>query len=742
MSRTISQHDVSDLAEFMRRARKENNPYVFFTGAGCSKTAGIPLSGELVEAMHKRFELELKPLNDEDRQDYGKCMAKIARNDRRKFLKKYIDEAHINWAHVALACLLKEGYISRVLTFNFDNLLARSCGLLGLYPATYDLTSANLNLYNLIDNPAIVHLHGQSHGFAQLNSEQETQNHAEQLRSFICNTLNESPTLFVGYSGQADAFFPQIKTNFSGQHRLFWADMVEQPPAHIADSILQTELAHYMCCANGSDLFLIELAQALNCFPPTIFTDPYAHLLDELGAVTDYPQQVENSRSQNENEHGDSSPRTRPQETQDILNGIKVRLNNAQQREKDENRPNFLQLFLQGKYQQIISQAGTCGELNAEENVTLARAYFKLALKQTDFLKEIEIYSDLIQRFGERTELALQEQVAGALFNKGFRLGELDRSEDAVAVYDNLIQRFAESAELALQELVARALFNKGVCLGRLDRSEDAIAMYDDLIQRFAERTELALQELVARALVTKGICLGELDRSEDAIAVYDDLIQRFAESSELALQERVVRALFNKGVSLVQLDRSEDAIAVYDDLIQRFGERTELTLQERVAKALLNKGFCLGQLDRSEDAIAVYDELIQRFGERTEPALQERVAGALNGKGFTTLMLAKAKWDDQATVQDKLNTARHDLQQALSKAVEAKHAMILGNLAYVEFLLKQPGQAEAHLREALEKGGESLYNDTLEDIAQYPVPPDTDFQALLERLWLQVKAK
>ncbi|MBC8674074.1 hypothetical protein H2136_13025 [Aeromonas hydrophila] len=63
-----------------------------------------------------------------------------------------------------------------MLTFNFDNLLARSCGLLGLYPATYDFTAANLNLYHLIDNPAVVHLHGQSHGFAQLNSDREQPN--------------------------------------------------------------------------------------------------------------------------------------------------------------------------------------------------------------------------------------------------------------------------------------------------------------------------------------------------------------------------------------------------------------------------------------------------------------------------------------------------------------------------------------------------------------------------------------
>ncbi|HFT7662160.1 TPA: hypothetical protein ACGR4R_002587 [Aeromonas veronii] len=178
MDKISLQYNVSDLAKFMRKAKDGNKPFVFFTGAGCSVTAGIPLAKRLTEEMHRCFETELKLLVGADREDYGKCMAQIGRDDRRRFLKSYIDQAKINWSHIALACLLREGYISRVLTFNFDNLLARSCGLLGLYPATYDFTAANLNLYHLIDNPAIVHLHGQSHGFAQLNSDKETAEHA------------------------------------------------------------------------------------------------------------------------------------------------------------------------------------------------------------------------------------------------------------------------------------------------------------------------------------------------------------------------------------------------------------------------------------------------------------------------------------------------------------------------------------------------------------------------------------
>uniref|UniRef100_UPI00067C3177 hypothetical protein n=1 Tax=Aeromonas lacus TaxID=558884 RepID=UPI00067C3177 len=101
MEKIAQQYDISDLAEFMRNAKKNDKPFVFFTGAGCSFTAGIPLAKKLIEEMHERFKPELKLLVGEEREKYGKCMAQIGRDDRRRFLKSYIDGAKINWAHIA-----------------------------------------------------------------------------------------------------------------------------------------------------------------------------------------------------------------------------------------------------------------------------------------------------------------------------------------------------------------------------------------------------------------------------------------------------------------------------------------------------------------------------------------------------------------------------------------------------------------------------------------------------------------
>ncbi|MCH8069641.1 MAG: hypothetical protein IID16_10295, partial [Candidatus Marinimicrobia bacterium] len=121
--------------------------------------------------------------------------------------------------------------------------------------------------------------------------------------------------------------------------------------------------------------------------------------------------------------------------------------------------------------------------------------------EQGEYLESIAILNKVVEQFGKSDQPELLEHVAGALFNKGNALGQLDRSEDAISVYDEVIARFGESDQPELLEPVARALFNKGYALGQLDRSEDAISVYDEVIARFGESDQPELLEQVARAV-------------------------------------------------------------------------------------------------------------------------------------------------------------------------------------------------------------------------------------------------
>ena len=102
-----------------------------------------------------------------------------------------------------------------------------------------------------------------------------------------------------------------------------------------------------------------------------------------------------------------------------------------------------------------------------EDNSKWAEALISMAVKlgeQSELQDEIATYDEVVRRFGDDPAPALREQVAKALFSKGYRL-ETVRPLDAIATYDEVVRRFGDDPAPALCELVANALFNKGVIL-------------------------------------------------------------------------------------------------------------------------------------------------------------------------------------------------------------------------------------------------------------------------------------
>jgi len=156
-----SSQEIDEIVDTLRRAKDRSKPAHILFGGGCSKSAGIPLAPELVTEIHELYPARCQKLADADRKKYGACMKLLSPNERRDLLAPYLTKARINWAHIALAQFMKEQFIERALTVNFDNLLARACGLLSLYPAIYDFGSAPTAEVSLIVSPAILHLHGQ-----------------------------------------------------------------------------------------------------------------------------------------------------------------------------------------------------------------------------------------------------------------------------------------------------------------------------------------------------------------------------------------------------------------------------------------------------------------------------------------------------------------------------------------------------------------------------------------------------
>ena len=93
-----------------------------------------------------------------------------------------------------------------------------------------------------------------------------------------------------------------------------------------------------------------------------------------------------------------------------------------------------------------------------------------------------------------------QEQLAIALYNKGFDLDKLHRYEESIAAYNNVITRFGNSQDTKIQEQVAIALLNKGIDLAELHRIGQARAELEELVYRFKDNPDVNIQKIVAAA--------------------------------------------------------------------------------------------------------------------------------------------------------------------------------------------------------------------------------------------------
>ena len=211
---------------------------------------------------------------------------------------------------------------------------------------------------------------------------------------------------------------------------------------------------------------------------------------------------------------------------------------------------------------------------------------------------------ELVRRFGGSEAADDRKEVSLALFLMGDVLGELNRSEEAIAVWDDAVRRGGEN-----RQLIAMVLANKGFLHIKENRPLEALAASDELLLRFRETRTGSLQDALARALHFKHIALVRLDRPNETLAACDELLERFGDTKNPRIFDFFAGALDAKACALATLGRLDEALAAWEEVLQRYPDDEEI-----IAIVLHNKGLMLARLNRTEESVAVWKETVQRF--------------------------------------------------------------------------------------------------------------------------------
>lgn len=277
---TQRQELLQHLAASLHDAKQEDGA-ILLVGAGISVSAGIPPAQKpmqiAIENFSNYFTEEEQRLAKEDlnQLQYNDIMTKLSNVKRKELFKwfiegnkdKGIEKAKLNFAHIAIAELLKQGYFSRILTVNFDPLLIHACYMVGMYPfpAIYDLGAMGKVNAELLHDPSIVYLNGQHVGFVQRNTTDQLKAHKETLTQIVRSTGCSKTWVIAGYSGENDPLMEALNELRPYNNWLYWLEYGNQVLQKESHQFLENDEECKVIYKCDADETFMEVAEKLKC---------------------------------------------------------------------------------------------------------------------------------------------------------------------------------------------------------------------------------------------------------------------------------------------------------------------------------------------------------------------------------------------------------------------------------------------------------------------------------------------
>jgi tetratricopeptide (TPR) repeat protein len=280
--------DVDKIATQLRFLKDRPESCVLFLGAGASKSAGIPLAGELASLLLEHIDFS-GLVGDCTNKEYATIMSELPPFNRKLFLNEFISKAKLNQTHLYAAALMKAGYIDTVVTVNFDPLMLQALSVLNIFPSVYDMAITREFMSLRIDPPAVVYLHGQSNGFWQLNTEDEMPMALKNIEGLFNNILSTRSIIVVGYSG-SDPVFKVLTQVAKYDFGMYWVGYKEEPPLlHVKKELLDRHhKSPKFLPGFTSDDFFRELKNKLAIDEPNIISKPFSHVKETVQIIGEF----------------------------------------------------------------------------------------------------------------------------------------------------------------------------------------------------------------------------------------------------------------------------------------------------------------------------------------------------------------------------------------------------------------------------------------------------------------------
>ncbi len=667
-------------------------------GAGVSLSAGVGLAADFVAEIKAQYpsvyERLFKRGNANTPPSYAECMGELTDSNRAKLVRKAIENAKINSAHIGIARLEQNNLLNAVLTTNFDPLVSRGCAMFNRFPAIYDLAGLrdqeNQKIHfdgSYINGSAIFHLHGQHTGFELLNTDEKLLAQAKRIRPVLDAVMRGKPVIIAGYSGENDPLVDEIAELAPFNHGLFWVCHNDEEPArNVRDKLLSLKDC-FIVRNMPADKFFPELANKFKCPSPKFLTNPFQHMLDVMDTLATPEQGLE---------------------IEGVLIGqARDMLENANQKKQtaDLLQTNISELMASGEYEAVWQQYNAkAKELDSDGRNLLAWAAVQVGNAHADQASEKhgdDAYA-LFAQAGEKyaAALAIKPDMHEALNNWGNIITEkvnTKRRDVADALFAQACEKY--DAALAIRPDYHEAFNNWGNTLAKqagTKRDDASDALFAQASEKYA--AALAIKPDKHRALRNWGDTLTYQAGTKQGDAA-DTLFARAYEkyAAALAIKPDDHQALGNWGAALTKQADTKHGDAA-DTLFAQAYEKyaSALIIKPNYHEALNNWGIALSkqaQTKQGDEADALFAQACDKYAAAI--AIKPDAHEALNSWGATLINQASTRDGDERL--DLLSQAEGKLLQA--ETLRAGSAAY--NLACLYGLRGDAGSAAGWLRKA-----------------------------------------
>ena len=232
----------------------------------------------------------------------------------------------------------------------------------------------------------------------------------------------------------------------------------------------------------------------------------------------------------------------------------------------------------------------------------------------------LEVYEEIIDRFGKDSAQQAREAAAVALFNKGLVVQKAKGAGAAIAIYDEIVATYQRDPDML--DVVLGAVINRDslhVQLGQ--RRREALTSFTDIVACYNCDERPFLAKHVAQAMLHRGTLLQVMnpDTWKSGLATWRELVTRFGESGDPLVRPTVAKAYSKIAALQMTRDLAEEAIATCDEAATYAEDGDAVEVLTRVAFALFVKGMAQSRLGQVDDALESFDALDKQFGDMVD---------------------------------------------------------------------------------------------------------------------------